>query len=610
MFGSQYVSNAEWFLQIMFAFFFIAGFDAYYQHITTRVLSVHHQSVPRWLLRVYSVVLLFAVANIMAFGGRAVVGNAGIYHTVGFFVLIFPLIDEQINTWEYLARVAILVEFWTVYHWPNILSWRSLLSYAILLVMVLVVRKFREAIRYNLFYSYAAMLIIAAAFWLTLPAETMGMHLPTFIIVRGLITMSVLNLYTSWYWRHRAQQRKENDRLRELSTYDDLTYATAYTAYRDELSQLFKQAKTQHEPLTLVSLDVDHFKQVNDQYGHLAGNSVLIGVATTLKAILDRHGLDYRLYRTGGEEFNIAFVGATPHNARAAFNECLIGIRNHAFTYEDQTIKVTVSLGVTEVQSTDHLIDDTYKRADDNLYLSKRAGCDTISVNGVTQNLHAENDLVATYTFFAQGIVDITQPGNPRYRNELLLRMFDHGYGRWVVPERFDISVDTQIDLMQRVLRQGNVHRIAINLTLDQFEDVTVAIALSDFARKTAELTELTVEITDVPDIVTTRQITAIYRASGVRVDIDDVGSDNSYELVQHLLPYVDGVKFAMQNLRKTNTAEQLQARISFWADIAKQQALGFVLEGVENADEVTFAKEQGIHLIQGYYFSKPALPS
>lgn len=87
------------------------------------------------------------------------------------------------------------------------------------------------------------------------------------------------------------------------------------------------------------------------------------------------------------------------------------------------------------------------------------------------------------------------------------------------------------------------------------------------------------------------------------------VGSDNSFELVQQLIPYVDGVKFAIQNLRKTEAPEQIQERIRFWAGVANQNNLRIILEGVEDQADIDFAKALSIHYFQGYFFAKPALP-
>lgn len=138
-----------------------------------------------------------------------------------------------------------------------------------------------------------------------------------------------------------------------------------------------------------------------------------------------------------------------------------------------------------------------------------------------------------------------------------------------------------------------------------------MAHALVEFKASEHGPEQLIVEITDVTDVLTTREITAIYRAGNVQINIDDVGSDNSFEVVRDLLPYVDGVKFAMQNLRIGNTQAKMRERIAFWNEIAKDNHLEFILEGVENADEVAWAHDElGITLMQGYFFNKPSLPA
>lgn len=71
--------------------------------------------------------------------------------------------------------------------------------------------------------------------------------------------------------------------------------------------------------------------------------------------------------------------------------------------------------------------------------------------------------------------------------------------------------------------------------------------------------------MTDVVATTGTRQISAGYRAAGMNLLIDDVGSDNSFELVHSKFAYVEGVKFAMQNLRRTTKPDELLERVRFW---------------------------------------------
>ncbi|WP_127848530.1 EAL domain-containing protein [Lacticaseibacillus hulanensis] len=145
-----------------------------------------------------------------------------------------------------------------------------------------------------------------------------------------------------------------------------------------------------------------------------------------------------------------------------------------------------------------------------------------------------------------------------------------------------------------------------MNLTAAQFEDMEVADALTQFAESPEGPDKLTVEITNLTDSQTTRRISSIYRAAHVDILIDDVGSDNSIELVQGSLPYINGMKFAMQNLRKSMSNEELYERVKFWRELATKNNLDFILEGVETDEDLELARKLNVRFVQGYYFGKP----
>ncbi|KRM56267.1 GGDEF domain-containing protein [Lacticaseibacillus sharpeae] len=598
-------------VQLVFACFYISGFVTYYQHVWHRAFRSTDATLGqrRWY-RIYLIILALGIGNVLHFGGYTISGSSMMYHNVGLFVVAFPLLDGEITLGEFAIRALGLIEIWVAHHAGNLTAPQTLISFAILAGIIIAARKFQQQLRFNVWWNFLFAVIIATSFWFSLPSASVGVHVTQAVAWQAVIMFLFMNTFTCLFWISQSRENRANAHMRKLASYDQLTNAATYTAYQQELTEMFTHAQQTNAPLTLVSLDIDHFKQVNDHYGHLAGNAVLIGVATTLSEVLDKYGNCAQIFRTGGEEFNIALPGQDPETALPLLKECWATVRKHRYHYEDVDVAVTLSMGVTAMHSDDRSIDDTYKRADDNLFQSKHAGRDTITIEGVTMHSRTQQELVATYTFFTQGIVDITTPDNARHRSELLLRMYDNVEDRWQLPDRFDISVETQINLIERVLANSGTKRVAINLTLAQFVDQTVATALTNFKASTHDLAELTVEITDVPDVATMRNITPIYRASGVRIDIDDVGSDNSYELVRGLLPYVDGVKFAMQNLRQTNDDQQLRERVDFWVGIAKANNLEFVLEGVENAAEVQFARDEDISLVQGYFFSKPGLPT
>lgn len=72
-------------------------------------------------------------------------------------------------------------------------------------------------------------------------------------------------------------------------------------------------------------------------------------------------------------------------------------------------------------------------------------------------------------------------------------------------------------------------------------------------------------------------------------------------------MAYINGFKFAMQNLRKTTSDSALRERVQFWRQIAKENQLSFILEGVETAEDLKMAQALSTPYVQGYYFDKPS---
>ena len=120
--------------------------------------------------------------------------------------------------------------------------------------------------------------------------------------------------------------------------------------------------------------DIDHFKKINDGYGHPAGDAVLRDVTRVATTAIADQGL---LARVGGEEFAV-LVAAPLDQARATAERVRVAVQRHVFVAENRPIAVTVSIGVAEL-----LPDEThsalYERADSLLYKSKHAGRNSVS---------------------------------------------------------------------------------------------------------------------------------------------------------------------------------------------------------------------------------------
>jgi len=167
-----------------------------------------------------------------------------------------------------------------------------------------------------------------------------------------------------------------NDRLLLMSRIDGLTGVANRRYLEERLHELWEHAQRLHEPFSLVMCDIDHFKRVNDDFGHQAGDAVLRQFAERLVAAtreIDRVG------RYGGEEFLLALPG-TVLDAAVTFAERLrADIAAHEFTYEGRAISRTMSCGVAgwphpRVGRLEELV----RAADDALYVAKETGRDRV----------------------------------------------------------------------------------------------------------------------------------------------------------------------------------------------------------------------------------------
>lgn len=113
-----------------------------------------------------------------------------------------------------------------------------------------------------------------------------------------------------------------NEQVAHQANYDRLTNTKNFTAYQKEIFNAFGIARTGHQPLAIAMMDIDHFKLINDQYGHLAGNQVLTEVANALKRVLLQYSENYQLYRTGGEEFTLVFPDSSAQEILAILIHC------------------------------------------------------------------------------------------------------------------------------------------------------------------------------------------------------------------------------------------------------------------------------------------------
>ncbi|MCG7497003.1 transporter substrate-binding domain-containing protein [Vibrio sp. Of7-15] len=174
-------------------------------------------------------------------------------------------------------------------------------------------------------------------------------------------------LYRQWLLKN------YNRKLQELSETDSLTQVYNRRLLDDFLVKSESKASRYETPFSVILCDVDHFKEINDEHGHLIGDEVLVAIAALLKKNLRKADL---LGRWGGEEFLIISTNTTAEQAAIVAEKLRVTIESHEFNHSNT---VTASFGVSQY-SKDSEINQLLNDADEALYASKKKGRNAVSI--------------------------------------------------------------------------------------------------------------------------------------------------------------------------------------------------------------------------------------
>ncbi len=164
---------------------------------------------------------------------------------------------------------------------------------------------------------------------------------------------------------------EKNSRLEDFAVHDALTKLNNRRFFNEKLGEYSKLALRFNQPLGCVMGDIDHFKRFNDVYGHQAGDYVLAGVASLLKANVRSTDI---CARYGGEEF-VILLPDTPSQLGIKLAEKLRNaVEGEVFSFNRQALRVTCSFGVAHGSDKSQLNEDLVRRADEALYRAKQEG--------------------------------------------------------------------------------------------------------------------------------------------------------------------------------------------------------------------------------------------
>ena len=168
--------------------------------------------------------------------------------------------------------------------------------------------------------------------------------------------------------RRTKELRDANKKLLEISILDYLTNIPNRRYLFETGSKYFHLAKREENSLSIICIDIDHFKKINDTYGHDIGDEILKLVAKTMGRFVRKSDI---IARTGGEEFTILLNNEDASNAYIVAEKIRTTIEDLNYKNDNQVVKITISLGISQLKNDDINLNSIIKRADTALYQAK-----------------------------------------------------------------------------------------------------------------------------------------------------------------------------------------------------------------------------------------------
>ncbi|HEY9288048.1 MAG TPA: PAS domain S-box protein [Candidatus Dormibacteraeota bacterium] len=414
--------------------------------------------------------------------------------------------------------------------------------------------------------------------------------------------------------------------LEHQALHDALTGLPNRVLARDRLDQAILLARRQHIRVALLIIDLDHFKEVNDSFGHQAGDQLLRQVGERFMAELRDTDTVARL---GGDEFAIVLLSTDADSAGLVADKLLASLER-PFVVEGQALDVGASIGIAIYPEHADNADSMMRRADIAMYVAKRSrrthatysrdhdepGDSRLAL--MAQLRHAIND--GALTLHYQPIANLHSGRVERF--EALARW--QRPGRGLVPPSDFIAFAEQTGLIQPLTqwvlvtalkqcaawnRAGQRLGVAVNVSMRNLLDPDLSGTVEQILRDAnAEPSWLTLEITEstiMSESVRTMDTLEKLRAIGVRLSIDDFGTGYSSLAYLHRLP-VHEMKIDRAFISGLIGDEVSSAIVRAAVDLGHNLELAVVAEGIEEAATWERVKDHGIDYGQGYHLARP----
>ncbi len=405
---------------------------------------------------------------------------------------------------------------------------------------------------------------------------------------------------------------------------DPLTGLPNRALLDDRIEQAFRRSRRSGEPFTLIAVDLDGFKDVNDVRGHRAGDVVLRTLARRFEAIVREADT---VARVGGDEFVVLSMGTGSDDRAGALVGRLRNALRRPFRVEGASVEIDGSIGWAVFPDDGATAEELLARADGQMYATKRdtsdesvmlrRGVDAGIVRDVESALE-RNELLVVY----QPILDLAT-GTPRSAEALIRRVLPDG--ALIAPAEFVPHVERTplvreltflvvadaLASAQQWSGAGHDLGVSINIPYRLLDDPQFAEGLSSMLRSSElETQKITLEVVPAgpgAGAQVDEEVLGRFDALGVRLSLDDAGRAASFAALR-VLP-LDELKIDVSFVHGLGKSDTDAALVRGMIDIGHALGLQVVAEGVETRNAWSVLTSWGCDFAQGFYVASPRPP-
>ncbi|MEJ2142178.1 MAG: EAL domain-containing protein [Gammaproteobacteria bacterium] len=433
-----------------------------------------------------------------------------------------------------------------------------------------------------------------------------------------------------------SERKAMIENLRELAEHDSLTGLYNRFYFMEELERVVERTQRDHlKQDSLLYIDLDNFKYVNDTLGHLAGDCLLVEVTELLTSRTRKSDL---LARIGGDEFAILLYEVDRETAQSVAEQYRALLQDYVFKYEGKVVDVGCSIGIAMLEDDVLNKDDVLSRADFSCHIAKLEGRNKVhlytekdkeQINILSDDIGWTRRIKSSlennqFIIAKQPIVDASLQGTNKY--EVLLRMVDIN-NNLIMPsgflqpaERFGLMVDIDkwvirhaLSMMKEEAKQTPDIEYSINLSAQSFESSELVNVITEEINKyKLNPAAITFEITEtvaMADIGLAVKFLTTLRALGCKTALDDFGVGYSSFAYLKDLP-VDYVKIDGSFVRDVENNPLNKTILKSISDVAQAMDKKTIAEFVESKETVRILELIGVDYVQGLYIGKPEIPT